>query len=244
MQANEKSKMASVVHTNYLLLPILKRFGIELGFGDQSIEQVCKEKNIDVHFFLDIIKIYLDENYFPKKHLAGFPSSQIISYLKKTHDYYLKEKVPKIENLIKKLVSTSRAEQQKLKLIENFFSEYKEELVSHIQREEDVVYPYILNLDEIYNSSATGKDLPKSVQAYSIHDFADEHDNMEEKLYDLKSILIKYLPRQEDQTLLHNLLNELFELEKDLYDHSRIEDKVLIPKIAEMEKELKESHSM
>ena len=229
-------KMADVIHKNHHLLSIINRFGIPLGFGDKTVEECCTDKNIEVDFFLDIINSYLDDHYFPKKHLAGFSSSQILNYLTKTHEFYLNEKIPLIENLINQLVKTSQAANDQLILIQAFFRKYKEELIEHTKKEEEEVYPYILEVENLYNIKKENTNLPESIQKYSIQFFADEHDNMEEKLFDLKNILIKYLPQQDDQILLRSIITELFELEKDLADHSKIEDKVLIPKIAEMEK--------
>ena len=74
------------------------------------------------------------------------------------------------------------------------------------------------------------------MENYSIDIFKNEHDNIEEKLFDLKNIIIKYLHQPKDEKLCNKLLYELFNLEQDLNDHSRIEDKVLVPKIREMEK--------
>jgi regulator of cell morphogenesis and NO signaling len=239
MQLTKNMKMSHAIHANYHLLPVIKRFGIELGFGDATIEQVCVDKGIDTEFFLDIANSFLDENYFPKKHLACFSVSQLIEYLKRTHDYYLNEKLPLLEGLIKKLVQTSQADKGKLKLIEDFFCEYKGELQVHLKREEEVVYPYVLKIEKQFFNTDGDQGMEQSGKKYSIHDFADEHDNMEEKLYDLKNLLIKYLPPQDDQSLLHSIINELFELEKDLADHSRMEDKVLVPKIADMEEKMK-----
>jgi len=244
MHIKREMKMSSIIHKNYLLLPILQRFGIELGFGDKTVFEVCENKGIEVDFFLDIINSYIDLDYFPKKHLAGFSSKQIIDYLQRTHEYYLEVKVPLIEGMLRNLVETSRAEKKKLKLIEDFFSEYKEELLAHIKREDEVVYPYILELEKcIAEGNKKGK-LQELVKKYSIHNFADEHDNMEEKLYDLKNILIKYLPPRDDQNLLQEIITELFQLENDLADHSRMEDNVLIPKIADIEKRILEKNDI
>ena len=78
-------------------------------------------------------------------------------------------------------------------------------------------------------------DIVKKIKNYSINDFAIEHDNVEEKLYDLKNIIIKYLPPCKNKTLCARILIELFRLEKDLNAHALLEDKVLIPKVAKME---------
>ena len=55
------------------------------------------------------------------------------------------------------------------------------------------------------------------------------------KLY-LKTIMIKYLTPPLNTSLYHKIIQLLFMLEQDLNYHSRIEDKVLIPKMISMEK--------
>ena len=79
------------------------------------------------------------------------------------------------------------------------------------------------------------------VKKESIDIYADDHDNVEDKLFDLKNLIIKYLPPADDYTLSNSLLIELFRLEQDLNDHSRIEEKVLVPKMQLIEKQILES---
>jgi regulator of cell morphogenesis and NO signaling len=63
----------------------------------------------------------------------------------------------------------------------------------------------------------------------------EDHNQLEEKLFDLKNLIIKFLPPVKRKDILENLLIELFRLEDDLEDHSRIEEKVLLPKIIHLE---------
>ena len=237
MQITPNMKMAAVIHLNYHLLPLISRFGIMLGFGDKTIEQVCKAHNLDVDFFLEILNSYHDKNYFPQKHLQGFPLKLIIDYLRKSHEYYLQVKLPRIEELIQQLSALSNeAGQRSLKLIDKFFSEYKHELSEHIRHEEDNVYPYVFSVEEAYRTRHATAELVGRIRDYSIEDYESEHDNVEDELYDLKNIIIKYLPQPVNTDLCHTILIELFRLEADLKDHARIEDKVLIPKVRFMEK--------
>ena len=77
MLITKNIKMADVIHTNYFALSVLNRFGIELGFGDKSVEEVCKQNNVDLDFFLDIVNTFVDKDYFPKKHLQTFSTKLI-----------------------------------------------------------------------------------------------------------------------------------------------------------------------
>jgi regulator of cell morphogenesis and NO signaling len=230
-------KMAEVIHLNYHLLPIISRFGIPLGFGEKTIGQLCHEYNLDVNFFLVILNSYHDKDYFPRKHLQGFPVKLIIDYLRKSHEYYLTIKIPLIAGLLKQLsVQAKGLSGESLQLIDKFFNEYKHELSSHIQREEDKVYPYIFKVEEAYRLEKSSSELVGLIRQYSIDDYENEHDNVEDKLYDLQNIIIKYLPAPLDMNLCHTILMEMFRLESDLFDHARIEDMVLVPKIRFMEK--------
>ena len=239
MQFNPDTKMADIIHCNYLLLPILNRFDIQLGFGDKTVEEICREKSINTDFFLVIINSFHNHDYFPQTKLLEFPLSLIINYIIKSHSYYLSIKVPQIESLIDELCNKANPLQKKhLALLRKFFSEYKNELIEHIQDEEENVYPNVLKLDEVFNSDKINKSHIKIINDHPIDAYANGHNNVEEKLFDLKNIIIKYLPPAGDHALYNALLFELFRLERDLNDHARMEDKVLIPKVRMMEQEI------
>ena len=241
MLIHRNMKMAEVIHLDYHLLPIVSRFGIKLGFGDKTIEQVCRDQRLDTSFFLEILNSYHNKDYFPQKHLQGFDLELIIEYLRKSHDYYLHTKIPQIEQLLHKLIySFQDTGSETLKLIDGFFIEYKNELTDHIDREEEKVYPYVTAVEEAFKLKKPSKEIIQQIRAYSMDDYEEEHDNVEDKLFDLKNILIKYLPLPVDPQLCHAVLIELFRLETDLNDHARIEDKVLVPKVKYMEKWLLE----
>jgi regulator of cell morphogenesis and NO signaling len=80
-------KMADVIHSNYLLMPVISRFGITPGFNEKTVKAVCREHNIDVDFFLTIANAFTHEHYFPESKLQAFNVLTIIDYLKKTHTY-------------------------------------------------------------------------------------------------------------------------------------------------------------
>jgi len=241
MQIVPKMKMAEVIHLNYHLLPIISRFDIPLGFGEKTIEQLCSEYGIDVNFFLVILNSYHDKKYFPRKHIQTFPLRLIIDYLRKSHDYYLKIKIPQIDELLLQLPAQAAGQgAESLRLIGRFFDDYRQELSAHILHEEEKVYPYVFSVEDAYLSGKPSYSLVNQIQEYSIDNYENEHDNVEDKLFDLQNIIMKYLPLPLDTNLCHTLLIELFRLETDLNDHARIEDKVMVPKVRFMEKWIKD----
>ncbi|OFY20168.1 MAG: hypothetical protein A2W98_12545 [Bacteroidetes bacterium GWF2_33_38] len=228
-------KMADMIHLNYMLLSVINRLEMKLGFGDATIEDLCRKHNVNTHFFLEIVNTFHDKNYFPQKRMQTFSVLDIIDYLRKTHKFYLNQKLPIIEKMINELIDENQAQKKSLTLLVSFFTEYKQELINHIEREEKKVYPYILEIYNALEAKSKNQELFNKMNAYSIEKYEGEHDNVEEKLFDLKNIIIKYLPPLVDSNICNRILSELFKLEKDLNDHSRIEDKVLVPKVSQME---------
>lgn len=241
MIVKENIKLADVILKNHHLLSIISRFDIKLGFGDKTVKEICEINNINVDFFLEIVNSFIDEDYSPKKQMQKFSLELIINYLRKTHDFYLDNKIPEIAALIDKMIKNSDEEHRKsLLMIKTFFNQYRDELSSHIEREEKVVYPYILELEKVYNNPLSlSKNEIKELMKYSIDDYEDEHDNISEKVFDLKSIIIKYLPPQDDYKISYRVLAQLDRLEQDIMDHSEMEDRILVPKVRNLENELK-----
>ena len=52
--------MSGLITSHYKMLFVMSRFGIPLGFGDKTIEEVCSENDIDVATFLVIVEILLE----------------------------------------------------------------------------------------------------------------------------------------------------------------------------------------
>jgi regulator of cell morphogenesis and NO signaling len=154
----------------------------------------------------------------------------IIKYLGNSHKYYVKEIYPRIQKYIKEIYKINT--HTEILMLEKFFTNYFEEVTEHLEYENNVVFPYVLNLD----AQLTHKNSNYTLNSYSVIEYREHHNDIEEKLTDLKNLLIKYLPVENDQQLRRKLLFCLFELEYDLNIHSQIEDTILIPLVEKMEK--------
>jgi len=222
-------KIVLLVRENNNLLPVLNRFGIRLGFKDKTVAEICDEKSVDINFFLAIVNTYHNEDYFPRQELLSFSPLLIIDYLKETHQYYINYVLPKLENQLEKLILGCEGNCEELNTIEAFYKRYKNELLNHINEEEENVFPYV---EAIYNR----KNIDKF--DYNISEFEKEHTNVEEQLNDLKNLLLKYLKPVYNDNDCNEFLATLFNFEKDITDHARIEDAILVVKVEKMEEEI------
>ncbi len=225
-------KLSDIVDGDKRALVLFPRFGIELGFGDRSVEDICKKLGIDLQFFLLMVNTFLNPDYFPDKQLKRVDVDMLIGYLVEAHNYYLEERIPYLQSLINNF--KNRVDHPAVMQLEKFFDQYIDEVRDHLAYEDETAFPYMERI------SAYGKSrLPLERIDYSVDVFEERHDNIQEKLSDLKNLLVKYFPPAGDRYLRIRLLNELIDFEEDLINHARIEDKVLIPVVRQLEKQVR-----
>lgn len=227
MILNKDIKMADALLQNHLLIIILERFGISFGLEEKTIEEICKQYDLNIDIFLLIANLHVSISSFKEIQLNNNDIYKVVSYLKKSHEYYSKEVLPDISKRIKLLRENNN--DLPLILIERFFNEYINEVNKHLKHEEITVYPYVLSL--LDRNSKPNK--------YSIAEYKKHHDDIETKLDDLKNLLIRHLTENNDHKFRRNILFDLFRFEKDLVIHTIIEEQILIPQIERIENSLK-----
>jgi regulator of cell morphogenesis and NO signaling len=230
--------MYRVVLENHRLLPLLPRFSLKLGFGEQSVEEVCSSHEVNCDFFLEIANAYLDEFYEPGEGLSLFSLDIMVGYITSTHSYYTQIALPSVEEKIHRLMGDAALSDKEIRLVTGFFNDYKKDFMTHISQEEEQILPYVLELEKQSTRSLPDPDFIARLRSYSIREFEKEHDRLETSLEHLSELIIKYLPPFEDVQLCHQVLYDLANLVKDLVDHANMEDKVLVPRVAELEKQL------
>ena len=220
-------KMVQLVQANYNLLPVIHRFGIRLGFGNKNVEELCRQYNVNTDFFLAIVNTYHNKNFFPKDRLLEFSPLLIVDYLKKTHAYYVEYSLPRIEKLIHRLLESTPEQNSEMKMIEQFYLAYKKKLVEHFDEEEQDVFPLVEKL-VLHPGEVENKTFDSN--------FEKDHERVDFELDDLKNLILKYLVPEYDELVCNRLMEEIYRFEKDIHDHSRMEDAILIPQVNQLMK--------
>ncbi len=220
-------KMADIILRNEKLVLVIRRFGINLGFRNKTIEELSKEYDIHLDLLLLVVNLFNDDSlrYASVNDVTMIPG--LIDYLKAGHRYYVHEKLPYIQSLIGKFVEESK--NSKSSMLLDFFNEYRDEVIEHINYEDTEVYPYIGALYDKHRNQEYNND-------FTIKEYTEHHSDIEEKLTELKLLLIKYFPHTENGNFYRDLiLQELFDLEYDLNDHANLEDDILVSLVKKVE---------
>ncbi len=220
----ENMKLADIITANYSLVLMLPRFNISLGFGEKSVKEICERNGISVHFFLLICNVYTFDNYTPDN--TSFTEMDfLVPYLSASHHYYMQERLPHIEHHLNKIADN--IDEKYGTILKRFFTNYKDEVAEHFSYEEKTVFPYLNKMEQgIIN------------EKYTIKEFSATHSNIEDKLNDLIQIIFKYLPNNTSSVESIELIFDIMQLSNDLKKHQLIEDKILIPYVAQLETKL------
>ena len=220
---SEKSKLYEMIADNPKLLQLLPRFGIQLGFGDRNVAEVCQQNKVSTRLFLAVCSLHFDPDTPVRIEAPDDDDlTSLLSYLNASHRAYLDERFPHIEEHLSRIIKAAGTKYGNM--LEHFYNEYKREMVKHFQYEEEIVFPYI---EALRHGGSTS--------SYSIDQFRHNHSNIEDALEDMTNILIKYLPGDILPSERICIATDIMELSADLNSHSLIEEHILIPYVESLE---------
>ena len=220
-------KMITLIRDNYDLLQALGSFGINLGFGDKTVQETCEDNRVDTYTFLAVVNFTINGyGEFDEDELLNVPT--LLHYLQASHAYFLDFQLP----FIRRELQESLDERDSLgQLILRFYDEYAHEIRRHMHYEQKTLFPYVESL-------LAGR--PAS--DYTVETFSKHHGAADKKLRELKLLIIKYLP----QDGLHNnqltaTLHDIYDNEAWLRQHAQVEDCIFVPAIRRLEKLTKQN---
>lgn len=217
-------KMISIIRDNSNILQSLGSFGISLGFGDKTVREVCENQQVDTRTFLAVVNFTIN-GYYSGGDSQSLSVETLLKYLKASHFYYIDFQLPLIR---KQLIRALDADNSLTQLILRLYDEYAHDIIRHMKYEEKTLFPYVEKL--MKGTVGSG---------YDITTFSKHHHQVNDKLLELKNIMIKYLPSDGLQNnLLTATLFNIYNNEQWLNQHADVEEQILIPTIRELEKKL------
>ena len=216
--------VTDLVEANYNILPVLSRFSIPLGFYGKTIAEVCEEAGIDAGLFILVVNFILT-GQLSEEELSGKALCGVVDFLQKSHTYFLGYKFPHIRaNLLNAL---DEAHSDINPAIVGFFDSYVNEVRKHFEYEDVTVFPYVRSLAD---------NVPDS--GFRIDTFSKHHDEMGEKLADLKSLILRFYTTSVPDRM-YDVLVDIYNCEEDLDTHRDIENHVLVPGAERLERKIK-----
>lgn len=216
-------KMASLISGDEMLLQVMSCFGISLGFGDKTVQEVCDSRGVDCPTFLAVINFVADGYSRIDTGYNDISLRSLTQYLRRTHVYFLEYLLPSIRRKLERAIEGST--DKVAKLILQSFDEYMSEVDKHMAFEDKTVFGYVEDLLD-------GK-IPSQ---FKITTFSKHHDLVSDRLKELKNLLIKYTPEDVNHYCLTAALFEIYSCEEGLEWHCKVEDYLFSPVVYNLER--------
>lgn len=214
-------KMILLLKDNYDLLQSLGSFGINLGFGDKTVREICEDNGVDTYTFLAVVNLTINGySDFDNDEQLSVPT--LMHYLEASHVYYLDFQLPYIRRELEESIDRTNSLGM---LIMKLYDDYAREIHKHMDYEKRMLFPYV-------NALMAGR----SAGDYSIETFSRCHEEPATKLKELKMLIIKYMPQDTHRNnLLMATLHDIYNNEEWLNLHALVEDKIFVPAIRRLE---------
>jgi len=211
---------------------VFKKLGLDFCCGGKkTLEEACLEKGLDVFR----VKNELTEAEIKTKEQHDYSSwklSFLIDYIITIHHSYVSDAAPVIKDLAEKVAAHHGNTYPYLVEVNQKVKELMCELTTHMKKEEQVLFPYIKNLEA--NTGAQEKGI--STVQDPIWVMERDHEVAGEILHYLREITNDFTKPENACNSIALLMHKLNEFEDDLHTHVHLENNILFPKSVQLEK--------
>lgn len=215
---------------------VFERYGIDYCCGGhKALSEACTAANVSLDDVLKSIDETASTVSGEQKDWSKESLTALVEHINSTHHAYVKSEVPRLLQLIEKVVKAHGTNHPELNRVQQIFSDLGQELFMHLMKEEQILFPYVVQAER---SSKTGEGVPPScfgTVQNPVRMMMMEHDSAGVALRELRDITSDYAVPGDGCISYKTLYGALEAFEKDLHQHIHLENNILFPRAIELE---------
>ncbi len=215
---------------------VFEQFGIDYCCGGRMpLANACKAQDVEIGAVLAALESAASESSPELTDWSKASLESLIVHIVSQHHEYIKKELPRLDTLANKVVAKHGSHHMELSEIQSALQALDQELRQHLMKEEQILFPYITNLER---ALATGSARPHGcfgTVANPIGMMMQEHDGAGELLARMKQLSNKFTPPQDACPTYCAFFDGLKEFEQDLHQHIHLENNILFPRAIAME---------
>ena len=239
MTATLDMTIRDIVANDFRTAAVFQRHGIDFCCkGDRSIQDACRNGRVTAD---QVLKDIAEATATPATGGARFNSwdlSTLTSYIVGNHHSFVREAMPVLLTHTKKVAAVHGDRHPELPEVARLFNEVASEMTSHMAREEQILFPYIVGLEEASHGAGGRPSAPFGTVRNPIRMMEMEHESAGDAMARIRSLTSGYAIPEGACTTYRVCLQELEAFERDLHEHVHLENNLLFPKAARLEAEM------
>ena len=218
---------------------VFERFGIDYCCGgNQGLEQACLRAGVSFEEVVDSLE--MEERAARAAQQVhdwqSEPLSELITHIKNTHHNYTREETIRLAPLLQKVCSVHGKNHPELFGIRETFGWLSQELMTHMMKEEMVLFPYIERMEESIIQNEPVLPGPFGSVQNPVSMMEHDHDAAGAALRSIRKAANDFAPPEDACVSYQTLYKALAAFEADLHQHIHLENNILFPRAVAMEK--------
>jgi len=216
---------------NPATIRIFERFGIDYCCGGRKpLAQACSELQLSVEQVVEKLEESLKSTSHQASEWQTADLSKLIQHIVRKHHAYCRQEVPRLKALAEKVKSRHGAAHPELVEIASLFERLGNDLLLHMLKEEQVLFPYIAGVE---HAQAAGQALPRPFfghVSFPVNAMVNDHEEAGEILRKLRELSANYSVPMGACPSYQGLYHGLSDFEKDMHQHVHLENNILFPR--------------
>jgi regulator of cell morphogenesis and NO signaling len=217
---------------------VFERFGIDYCCGgNQIFEQACERSGVAVDEVLDSLQMeeQTARAASQSRDWQNEPLSELVVHIKNTHHKYTREETARLAALLQKVCSVHGKNHPELFGIRETFGWLSQELMTHLMKEENVLFPYIERIEEAVMQKEPVLPAPFGSVQNPVAMMEHDHDSAGAALRSIQKASKDFTPPPDACVSYQTLYKALATFEADLHQHIHLENNILFPRAIAME---------
>jgi regulator of cell morphogenesis and NO signaling len=221
----EDRHVSDIVRENPGLARVFEEAGINYCCGGKRpLSEACRDRGLDPKTLVTVLNSLSGKRTeAPEENPDTLSSRELVAHIVETHHGYLRRELPRLDYLTQKVAADHGDQDPRLREIARLFVSLVEELAGHQRREEEEVFPVLVEGD-----GAEGDPVPRAHG--SLEALMEDHAAVAEALNRLRVLTDDYTPAEWACNTTRAMIHGLAELEADLHRHIHKENNVLFPR--------------
>jgi regulator of cell morphogenesis and NO signaling len=217
---------------------VFEKLGIDYCCGgNQSLEAACRAANLPIEQVLNSLELAEQSVRATQsdRDWQTAPLADLVAHIKTTHHKYTREEIARLGPLFDKVCAVHGKNHPELLDVCTSFQGLAGELVMHMMKEEMVLFPYIVRMEEAVIQREPVLPPPFGSVGNSIHMMESEHESAGKALRAMREASQGYAPPPDVCVSYQTLYQALAGFEADLHQHIHLENNILFPRAIAME---------
>lgn len=204
--------------------------------GSRTLSEACTQLNVSVEETLARLEKSAEQATSAEdKNWQVLPLSDLIAHINSTHHVFVRSESPRINALAAKVVGVHGKNHPELLTVRQLFSALSEELHVHLMKEEQILFPYVLCMEESVTAGEMAPPAMFGTVMNPVRMMMREHDGAGDALRSLRAVTSDYKLPEDACVSYRTLYQALQDFEKDLHQHIHLENNILFPRATAME---------